>query len=187
LKESIFDRFIDPKIDDPRLPLTEAGIVQIVAPTMQLFWLQLNQSPFPSWAILSPLYDYYSTFPSSPIRGSLLAPTLIHGAGLACAWLLGCLAAKAYQQDAYQGNVVHVVATTLKAGAFACGILILATQLDLYQEMGGVGYYYDHFQDVGDSVETDLRIYRALVEVIDDIFFEAVTLLPWRVLRSRVN
>jgi hypothetical protein len=172
LNESILDRFTDPKIEDPRLPLAEAGIAQIVAPTMELFWLQLNQSPFPSWAI--PLYDYTFT-----PRGALLAPTLIHGAGLACAWLLGCLAARAYERNAYQGNITQVVSTTLKAGAFACGILILATQVDLYKEMGG-------YVQVGDSAETDLRIYRALVEVIDDIFFEALTLLTWRILRSRV-
>jgi hypothetical protein len=172
LRENILDRFTDPKIEDPILPLTETGLVQIVAPTLQLFWLRLNQSPFPSWA--QPLYDYTFT-----PRGALLAPTLIHGAGLACAWLLGCLAAKAYEKEAYQGDILSVIATTLKAGAFACGMLILATQLDLYQEMGG-------YAQVGDSAETDLRIYRALVEVINDVFFEAVTLLTWRLFRSRV-
>lgn len=172
LKESVLDRFTDPKIEDPMLPLTEAGIAQIVAPTLQLLWLRLNQSPFPSWA--TPLYDYTFT-----PRGALLAPTLVHGAGLACAWLLGCLAAKAYEREAYEGNVGQVVLATFKAGAFACGILILATQFDLYREMGG-------YVQVGDSAETDLRIYRALVEVIDDIFFEAATLLVWRIFRSRV-
>jgi hypothetical protein len=87
MEENILDRFTDPKIEDPRLPLTEAGIAQIVAPTLELFWLRINQSPFPSWA--APLYDYTFT-----PRGALLAPTLVHGAGLACCWLLGCLAAK---------------------------------------------------------------------------------------------
>ncbi|KAG7348421.1 hypothetical protein IV203_017126 [Nitzschia inconspicua] len=172
LGENILDRFTDPKIEDPMLPLTEAGIAQIVAPTLELFWLKLNQSPFPSWA--QPLYDYTFT-----PRGALLAPTLVHGAGLACAWLLGCLAAKGYQREAYESDALRVISTTLKAGAFACGILILATQFDLYREMGG-------YVQVGDSAETDLRIYRALVELIDDIFFEAVTLLGWRLFRSRV-
>jgi hypothetical protein len=173
LNERMLDRFTDPKIEDPRLPLAEAGITQIAAPTMELFWLQLNQLPFPSWA--TPLYDYTFT-----PRGALLAPTLIHGAGLSCAWLLGCLAARAYEKDAYQGHIGHVISTTLKAGAFACGILILATQVDLYNEMGG-------YVQVGDSAETDNRIYLALVEVIDDIFFEAVTLVAWRILRSKVG
>jgi hypothetical protein len=39
---------------------------------------------------------------------------------------------------------------------------------------------------VGDSPETDARIYRALVELINDIFFEAITLVVWRIFRSRV-
>ena len=170
--ESPLDRFFDPKIEDPQLPLTEAGLAQIVAPTLQLFWLSINQSPFPSWA--TPLYDYTFT-----PRGALLAPTLIHGAALSCCWLLGCLAAKGYERESYEGSTSQVVFSTIRAGAFACGILILGTQLDLYQEMGG-------YVQVGDSPETDLRIYRALVEVINDIFFEAVTLIIWRILRSRV-
>ncbi|KAL3910749.1 MAG: hypothetical protein SGILL_007570 [Bacillariaceae sp.] len=169
IHEGILDRFLDPKIEDPQLPLTEAGLAQIAAPTLELFWLRLNSSPFPSWA--TPLYDYTFT-----PRGSLFAPTLVHGAGLACAWLLGGLAAKAYEKEAYESDLPTVVFSTLKAGAFATGILILGTQFDLYQEMGG-------YVQVGDSPETDLRIYQALVEVIDDIVFEAITLLVWRVAR----
>jgi hypothetical protein len=106
-----------------------------------------------------------------------LAPTLIHGAGLACCWLLGCLAVKGYERETFEGELPQVLLSTAKAGAFACGVLILGTQLDLYQEMGG-------YVQIGDSPETDLRIYRAFVEIINDIFFEATTLLTWRALRS---
>lgn len=173
MKEGILDRFTSPKIDDPRLPLTEAGIAQVVAPTFQLFWLRSLNSPFPSWA--NPIYDY--TFGSS--RGAVLAPTLIHGAGLACCWLLGCLAAKGYEKEAFEGELPQVLFSTIKAGAFATGVLIMGTQIDLYQEMGG-------YVQIGDSPEADARIYRALVEIINDIFFEASTLLAWRALRASI-
>lgn len=173
MKESILDRFTSPKIDDPALPLTEAGLAQVVAPTLQLFWLRSLNSPFPSWA--NPIYDY--TFVP---RGAVLAPTLIHGAGLACCWLLGCLAVKGYEQENFEGELPQVLLSTIRAGAFSCGVLIMGTQIDLYQEMGG-------YVQIGDSPETDLRIYRALVEIINDIFFEATTLLAWRALRSKVN
>lgn len=172
LNENILSRFTDPKIDDPAVPLTEAGIVQIVAPTVQLFWLRFNQSPFPSWT--TPLYDYTFT-----PRGALLAPTLVHGAGLACCWLLGCLAAKAFEKESYEGDVSQVVLSTAKAGAFATGLLILGTQFDLVHDLGG-------FVQIGDDPLSDLRIYRALVEVINDVFFEAVTLISWRLVRSRI-
>jgi hypothetical protein len=172
LHENILSRFTDPKIEDPGIPLTEAGIVQIVAPTFQLFWLRFNQSPFPSWA--TPIYDY--TFTPG---GAVLAPTLIHGAGLACCWLLGCLAARAFEKESYEGDVSQVILSTAKAGAFATGLLILATQLDLVQDLGG-------FVQFGDDPVSDLRIYRALVEVINDVFFEAVTLITWRLVRSKI-
>jgi len=172
MNDNILDRFVDPKIEDPALPLTEAGIAQIVAPSLQLFLLTSIQSPLPSWA--TPLYDY--TFLP---RGYLLAPTLIHGAGLACCWLLGCLAARGFEREAYEGDLPVVLLSTVRAGAFACGIFILATQIDLYQDMRG-------FVQIGDSPETDLRIYQASVETINDIFFEAITLLSWRAFRSKV-
>ena len=170
----VLDRFLNPVIDDPALPLTEAGIAQIIAPTLQLVWLRLNMSPDPSWA--RPLYDY--TF--SP-RGALLAPTLIHGAGLACCWLAGCVAARAYEKTAFEGTTGQVVVSTIRAGAFACGLLVFATQFDLYQDFG------QKYVQWGDSPETDIRIYRALVEVINDIFFEFVVLLSWRLVRSKVG
>lgn len=170
----VIDRFLNPIIDDPALPLTEAGIAQIVAPTLQLLWLRLYSSPDPSWA--RPLYDYTFT-----PRGALLAPTLIHGAGLACCWLAGCVAAQAYKKSAYEGTTVQVISSTLRAGAFACGLLVFATQYDLYGDFGNT------YVQWGDSPETDLRIYRALVEVINDIFFEFVVLLSWRIVRSKVG
>jgi hypothetical protein len=172
LNDNLLDRFTNPKIEDPFLPLTEAALAQIGAPTMQLFWLVAIDSPYPSWA--TPLVD-----PSFAPRGAFLAPTLIHGASLACCWVLGCLAVKGYERETYEGSFGQVFASTAKAGAFACGVLILATQFDLYQEMGG-------YVQFGDSPETDGRIVQGLVEVVNDVFFEAVTLLTWRLFRSTV-
>jgi len=175
-ERNVLGRFWNPRIDDPALPLTEAGLVQVVAPTLQLFWLVSLESPYPSWA--QPLYDY--TF--AP-QGAFLAPTLIHGAGLACCWLGGCLAARAYEKPSFRaqdGDYGRVVSATIKAGAFACGILVLATQYDVYREFGA-------FVQVGESPESDLRIYRALVEVINDVFFECIVLLPWRLFRSNFD
>ena len=174
----ILQRFSNPIIDDPAMPLTEAGLVQIVAPTMQLFWLVNLESPYPSWA--QPLVD--TTFTT---QGAFVAPTLIHGAGLACCWLLGCLAAKAYEKpnfrfDNEQGGYTRIVSSTVQAGAFACGILILATQIDLYQEFHG-------YVQLGESALIDARIYRALVEVVNDIFFEFMVLLSWRLFRSNFD
>lgn len=169
--DNLLDRFTNPVIDDPWLPLNEALVAQVVAPSLQLFWLASANSPFPSWAT-----PFLSDFNFAP-RGSFLAPTLIHGAGLACCWLLGALASKGYEQKAYEGSFGTVFASTVKAGAFACGLLILATQFDLYTDMGG-------YVQVGDSVETDVRIYKATVEVINDCVFEGITLLGWRLYRS---
>jgi hypothetical protein len=179
---TILQRFSNPIIDDPFMPLTEAGLVQIVAPTMQLFWLiyLVNSPYYPSWA--QPLVD--TTFPT---QGAFVVPTLIHGAALACCWLLGCLAAKAYETPNFRVNhdesdrgYPRIVSTTIQAGAFACGILILATQWDLYQEFHG-------YVQWGESALVDARIYQAVVEVINDIVFQFIVLLSWRLFRSNFD
>lgn len=170
----ILDRFVNPRVDDPALPLSEAGIAQIVAPSLQIFWLVFNEQPYPSWArpIMSDVIF--------PVRGSFLAPTLIHGAGLSCCWLLGCLAARAFEKEAFEGSIPQVLLSTFKAGAFACGLLILSTQVDLFIDLGG-------YVQLGESPESDRRILIAADEVTKDIFFEATVLLSWRIIRSKLD
>ena len=164
----LFDRFVNPRIDDPWLPLNEAGVAQIVAPSFEIFWTVLNDSPYPTWATSAAIL---------PTRGAFLAPTLIHGAALACCWLAGCLAAKAYEKEAYEGDIGTVIFSTIKAGAFASGLLILSTQLDLYMDLGGYVQY-------GEAPESDVRILTATIELLNDIVFEAIILLSYRIYRA---
>lgn len=65
----------------------------------------------------------------------------------------------------------------MKAGAFATGILIVSTQIDLLLE-------FKRYVQVGESEETDLRLLVAMVEVINDVFFEAVVLSSWRIIHA---
>ena len=156
-------RFTDPVIDDPGLPLADTLVAQIVAPSMQVFWLSLVHAPSPTW--LRPIFDNTLW----QMRGSLVAPTLIHGAALAFCWLAGALAAQAYRREAFDPTVDGygtVVLRTAQAGAFATGLLILGTQLDLFVE-------YGRYVQLGESEEIDLRLVSAAVEVINDVIFEA--------------
>jgi hypothetical protein len=166
----LLSRFTDPRLDDPFLPLTDVLMAQIVAPSLQVFWLSLVRAPSPTW--LKAIF----TNALWQSRGSLVAPTLIHGAGLACCWLLGALAAKAYERKAIDPTVEGygtVVWTILKAGAFATGVLVLCTQIDLLLE-------FRRYVQPGESEETDLRLLSALVEVLNDVIFEASTLTTMR-------
>jgi hypothetical protein len=96
---SILQRFLSPKIDDPGLPITDALLAQIVAPSFQTFWIFAVHAPSPSWLRL--LGSYFGEAPELAPRGSLLAPVLIHGAGLAVCWLAGALAAKFYEEESF--------------------------------------------------------------------------------------
>ncbi|KAL7565533.1 hypothetical protein ACA910_003812 [Epithemia clementina (nom. ined.)] len=212
--DGIFTRFTNPRIDDPALPLSDAVVAQIIAPSLQVGWLALNHAPSPTW--LQPNIIRTSSSPfTSMQRGSLLAPALIHGAALAVCWLAGALAARAYERDAlglpsWQQKTTRTTTTTttttrtnplntknpyndnlqmlsppssprgiwiavLQAGAFATGLLILATQVDLF-----VNDFGFQFVQYGDSPATDFRIQVAVVELVNDVVFEAVTLLSWR-------
>jgi len=194
----LFQRFLSPQIDDPGLPLTDVLLAQIVAPTFQLYWVFIAHAPLPSWA--KPLSTYFGEATELAPRGSLLAPTLIHGAGLAVCWLAGALAAKSYERDAFtlcnntyddennnRGNGLSigekikqydaVLLRLFQAGAFACGILIVSTQVDLLLE-------FKRYVQFGESEETDFRLFLASVEVINDIFFEAMVISSWRIIHA---
>jgi hypothetical protein len=175
--DSVFSRFTSPRLDDPFLPLVDVSVAQIVAPSMQVLWLSLQHAPTPSW--LRPLSsNLYAA------RGSLVAPTLIHGAALASCWLVGALAAQAYRKEAIvpesPRDYRFILWTVCQAGAFATGILIFATQLDLLLEFG-------RYVQPGESPETDLRLLTAFVELLDDIFFEATCLILWRLYLATQN
>jgi hypothetical protein len=166
-------RFTNPVLDDPFLPLSDVCTAQIVAPSLQVFWISLIHGPSPTW--LRPIFDSAVLWQT---RGSLMAPTLIHGAGMACCWLLGALAARAYERKAIDptfegGGYGSVFGTIVKAGAFATGVLILATQADLLLEFG-------RFVQPGESEATDLRLLSAWVEVLNDVVFEATTITMFR-------
>jgi hypothetical protein len=202
----LLQRFLSPKIDDPGLPLTDVLLSQIVAPTLQLYWIFVVHAPLPSWA--RPISSYFGEATELAPRGSLLAPTLIHGAGLAVCWLAGALAAKSFERDAFTlssvgsnsennndnedydyngggklsiGDTIRQYDTVLirlfQAGAFASGILIVSTQIDLLLE-------FQRYIQFGESEETDFRLLLASVEVINDIFFEALVLVSWRLVHA---
>lgn len=162
----LLSRFTDPVIDDPGLPLADTLVAQIVAPSLQVFWLSLVHAPSPTW--LRPIFDTALW----QAKGSLLAPTLVHGAGLAFCWLTGALAAKAYEREAFDPTVNGygtVLLRIAQAGAFATGVLILGTQIDLFVEFG-------RYVQPGESEEIDLRLLSAVVELLNDVVFEAVAI-----------
>jgi len=175
--DGILPRFFAPRIDDIGLPIADAMVAQVVAPSFQILAISLTRTPIPTW--LRPGTDILF-----PTRGSLLAPTLVHGAGLACCWVLGALAARAFEREAFDVSggkgYGQPIVRTLKAGAFATGCLILATQIDLQNEFGG-------YVQFGYSDATDVRIAQALDDVLKDIFFEASTLFGWRMYRSSLT
>jgi hypothetical protein len=164
-RKSPLDRVLSPKIDDPALPLTDTFVAQIIGPSLQVFWLTFAGSPAPTW--LKPIFDNALW----QYRGALLAPTLIHGAGLACCWLLGALMARAYEEEAIDptiGGYATVLWRIFQAGCFSTGVLIFATQIDLLMEFG-------RYIQPGESVETDARILAAWVDVLNDVFFRVLS------------
>jgi hypothetical protein len=123
-------------------------------------------------------------------KGAFVAPALVHGAALASCWITGALAAKAYErncispilkqrkdfgveQSKMEWNYSNVIYAIAKSGAFASGLLILATQIDILTEFG-------RYVQFGESDDVDFRLLLASVEVVNDIVFEALTITAWR-------
>ena len=140
-KLNLFNRFTSPIIDDPGLPLSDVLVAQVIAPSLQIAWLSLRHAPQPSW--LKPIVDTDLLYSR---QGTFVAPALIHGAALAFCWVVGALAARAYErrsispvkaEQRQDTNAVgsssaqevewdysNVIKAILQGGAFATGLLI---------------------------------------------------------------
>jgi hypothetical protein len=183
---NLIRRFTYPVIDDPGLLLSDVLVAQVIGPSLQIAWISIQHAPRPSW--LMPFFDTAVLYTK---QGSYVAPALVHGAALASCWITGALASRAYERESIspvpmqrQDTLVdeqpklewdysNVVLAIIKSGAFASGLLILATQIDLLLEFG-------RFVQLGESEDIDFRLIVASVEVINDIVFEALTLTAWR-------
>lgn len=174
--ETMRKRFTEARIDDKGLPIADALVVTTVPVFVATCVLALGV-PRPSWLVPAPWIPKWRSLP-------FLVPALSHGAKLSCAWIPGALAAKAFEREAYDGSVDEAVRRTVKAGCFAIGILILATQIQLSAEFAARGLPPPQ---LGDSPETDLLLNGVASELIADCAFEAVGLIAWRVVRCTTD
>ena len=183
-ESNILSRFTSPKIDDAGLPIADSLLSQIVAPTIQITWLSIAHAPIPTWLYSSTSTTNGMLYSSNSSSGSLIVPTLIHGAGLTLCWILGCLAAKNFESDAFNisggRGYKTVILRLVQSGSFAIGLLILSTQIDLLFE-------YGRYVQPGESDEIDVRLLNAIVEVINDVVFEAGVLSAWRIYRASLT
>ena len=111
--EGLVARFVSPRIDDPGLPYADALTVLCGALFVASASLGLGL-PRPSWLVAMPGIPAWRALPYVP-------PTLAHGSALALCWLLGALAARAFEADAFAKDLRSAIASTWKAGAFAIG------------------------------------------------------------------
>eukprot|EP00873_Tetraselmis_striata_P023112 jgi/Tetstr1/443376/TSEL_031391.t1 len=105
-----------------------------------------------------------------------LGPTFRHGAVLATCWLVGALAARAFEEPRYKGE--GVLRATLQAGAFATGLLILVNQATLTAKLGMVPSLADMTPD------TELLIAQTNAALMLDVLVEALFMLAWRLYRG---
>ena len=120
--KKIRSRFLTPRIDDPGLPFADSLVC--ICGSLFVAGIALKGGiPFPGW--LTPL-------PGVPVDGyrglPYILPAFSHGTGLAICWLLGALAASAFEAEAYMGSWQEALSRTWRGGAFATGLLLFATQ-----------------------------------------------------------
>jgi hypothetical protein len=196
---SILSRFTNPRIDDPGLPLTDGLVLQVIAPSVQIAVRLVLGIPPPTWLQSTDPSLLYNNRP-----GGLLAPTLLHGAALALVWLVGALAARAYERPAISpvkergptsvfGNKDEDPAGTTTTTSssrdrwdysrvwlalFQAGAA--ATGLWIFATQVDVYMDVGGYAQWGDSTVTDARLIIAATEGIADFVFEAITIIIWR-------
>ena len=165
LGEQLRQRFTQPVIDDPGLPYADCLVT--LSTTMAIAYFVLaTGNPRPSWLIPQPGVPQIRAIP-------YILPTIAHGSQLAFCWLLGALAASAFQRDAFCSSLLETISRTLRAGAFASGVLILGTQLVAYDIVGNVEL----------SAAANIKLNSLASEVSVDIISQAIALILFRIFR----
>ena len=129
--QQIKARFTAPRIDDPGLPFADA----LVCVSGSLFIAQWALSPLVPNALKIPPPSWLTAM-SLPggidWRGiPYILSTIEHGAALAACWVLGALAASAYESEAFTGTWQTALTRTWKGGAFAISLSGLSAALNM--------------------------------------------------------
>ena len=181
-------RFLSPRIDDPGLPFADAFVCIGGA----LFIAQWALSPGipPDVKIPPPSWLAPVAMPAGvDWRGiPYILPTLVHGSELAACFVLGALAANAYESAAFDGTLREAITRTWRAGAFATGVLLLSTQATTYLSLTSQGldpYTVPSTAGIDAGARADAQILSTAFEVLCDVAVQGVQLTLFRAYRWR--
>eukprot|EP00929_Paragymnodinium_shiwhaense_P016614 TRINITY_DN125111_c0_g1_i1.p1 TRINITY_DN125111_c0_g1~~TRINITY_DN125111_c0_g1_i1.p1 ORF type:complete len:355 (+),score=52.08 TRINITY_DN125111_c0_g1_i1:130-1194(+) len=168
LDDDVVDRFLNPRIDDFTFVFEDMLFSGILAPALSVFLVVLTNKYVPGYL----LYEGVR-------KRAVLLPTLLHGVSLAFYWLLGALAARAYEAEAIDRNYPQeTLVRTLKACAFATGCLVVVTVTSVRLSTG---------EGLAKSPEGDVAFIKATLDILLDTIFEVNVMVAWRLLRSQVG
>ncbi|KAG8462729.1 hypothetical protein KFE25_004705 [Diacronema lutheri] len=173
----VLRRFLTPRVDDLGLPIADS-LVCLSVPVLVATVVLAGGLARPSWLVAAPFVPRVRALP-------FVLPAVGHGLSLASCWVLGAFAAAAYRKEAYgsTGSTRTVLSYTLRAGAFATGLLIFSTQAQLQLTLGGTAV--GAWAEPGfPSTAADMLIVQRTAELALDVGLEAVAMTAWRLYRA---
>lgn len=170
-------RFQPKKVKDRGLPIADALV--LTSATVLVALVSLSQHKAPSWLNAEYLREVPRILPNLPA----LVGSVVHGSKLSAVWVLGALAAEAYETEAYDADFAEAMKRTVKAGCFAVGLLILVEQNEMRQALEHVIGMPASEYVVGENREADLLINSKTSELFVDCASCAVAMLSWRIIR----
>ncbi len=172
--KDIKSRFAAPRIDDPGLPYADS----LVCICGSLFLASLGLTG------ILPRQTWLEPLAIAPAWRGLpyIVPACSHGAGLAACWILGALAAEAFERGAYMGTWQEAFSRTWKGGAFAAGMLLLSTQVAVFVALTQRGLD-PSTAGLGIDPVADYEVIRRGFEVLCDIAVQCVGLTAFRIYR----
>jgi len=170
-------RFQPDTVKDRGLPIADALV--LTSATVLVAMVSLSQHKAPSWLNAEYLREVPRILPNLPA----LVGSFVHGSKLSVIWVLGALAAEAYETEAYDADFPEAMKRTVKAGCFAVGLLILVEQNEMRQALEHVIGIPASEYIVGENVEADLLINSKTSELFVDCASCAIAMLTWRVIR----
>ena len=170
-------RFQPETVKDRGLPIADALV--LTSATVLVAMVSLQQHKAPSWLNAEYLREVPRILPNLPA----LVGSFVHGSKLSVIWVLGALAAEAYETEAYDADFPEAMKRTVKAGCFAIGLLILVEQNEMRQALEHVIDMPASEYILGENEQADLLLNSKTSELFVDCASCALAMLTWRVIR----
>lgn len=179
IQDAFYYSFLSPKIEDPALVLQDVLLSGVAVPALLILICIATSSYVPRWLVADLMTS--DGIYTQIAQGSLLMPTLKHGAGLSLCWIVGVLSVRGFQGAATSSRDLGATLMLTSRAGFVAALL---WWLGMLLQLQFLGIVPDTFGQCAMTdrtcLEADAKVIQYYFDATLDIGLEALVLTVWR-------